>query len=260
MADRPGIATSNIRIANILILGGTSEARHLAKALSGHPVRVITSLAGRTSRVPDLPGEIRIGGFGGAAGLSRYLAVEDIACLVDATHPFAESISRNATLACAEWQTPKLRLERPPWEPVREDLWHRAASLAEAARLITGLGRRVLLTVGSNDLAAFRDVTGPELLARMIEPPPPETLPAGCQILLERGPFDQAHEKALLSARKIDLIVTKNSGGNMTYAKLQAARELGIPVLMIDRPAPQPGPTAGSVAEALDWLQKKLDF
>ena len=249
MPDRPAI----------LILGGTAEARRLAATLAARPVRVITSLAGRTSAPKDLPGEIRIGGFGGVTGLSRYLAVEDITCLVDATHPFAETISRNATLACAEWQVPKLRFERAAWKPVRGDQWHHAPDLESAARILPTLGQHALLTVGSHDLAFFRLVTGAALTARMIETPPPETCPDNCRILLERGPFDPPHEKALLSGLEIDLLVTKNSGGDMTSAKLQAARELGIPVLMVDRPAPQPGPLTRSVAEATDWIDKLLD-
>ncbi|WP_115937987.1 cobalt-precorrin-6A reductase [Aestuariispira insulae] len=244
----------------ILILGGTGEARDLAAKLSELPVRVITSLAGRTRKPADIPGEIHAGGFGGVAGLSRFLAVEDINLVVDATHPFAEKISRNAMLACAEWQVARLRLERPAWQPQPGDHWLHAASLEEAARLLPSLCKRPLITVGSNDFHFFRDVQGVEIFARMIEEPPFAERPPKCQLILERGPFDHTHEMALFSRHRIDLLVTKNSGGSMIDAKLDAARERGLPVLMIDRPVALPGPCATTATEALDWLKTKLDF
>lgn len=244
----------------ILILGGTSEARTLAAKLSQLPVRVITSLAGRTKRPAEIPGEIHTGGFGGIAGLSRFIAVEDIHLVVDATHPFAEQISRNAMLACAEWQVERLRLERPAWQPQPGDQWIHAGNLEDAARLLPTLCKRPLVTVGSNDFHFFRDIHGPEIYARMIEEPPFDERPPSCHILLERGPFDHTHEMALFSRHEIDLLVTKNSGGTMIDAKLDVARERGIPVLMIDRPAALPGPRAATAAEALDWLKMKLDF
>ena len=242
------------RVTRILILGGTAEAAELARACTALPgLEVISSLSGRT-RVPGLPpGEVRIGGFGVAAGLARFLAERPIDRVIDATHPFAARIGANAEQACREAGVPRLRLLRPPWTREPGDRWMEAADLAEAARRLPRLGCRVFLTVGHQDLGAF---AGLDLwfLVRTIEPP--AVLPLRhAQWLGGRGPFALEHELALLRAHAIDVLVTKASGGAATYAKLVAARQLGLPVVMVRRPPPPPGPVVHSIEAALVWLE-----
>jgi precorrin-6A/cobalt-precorrin-6A reductase len=243
------------KATRVLILGGTAEAVALAETSAARPgVEVISSLAGRT-RTPTLPpGEVRTGGFGGAEGLARFLIEGGIHRLIDATHPFAARISAHAEEACRRTQVPRLRLLRPPWQREPNDRWIDVADLAEAARRLPRLGRRVFLTVGHRDLEAF---AGLDLwfLVRTIEPPK-TTLPLFRAVhwLAGRGPFAVEDELKLFRAHDIDVLVTKASGGDATYAKLVAARRLGLPVVMIRRPPPPPGPVVGSVEAALAWL------
>lgn len=245
------------RRVRLLILGGTAEAVDLATACAARPaLEVISSLAGRT-RAPGLPpGEVRVGGFGGAGGLARFLVERGIDVVVDATHPFAAQMGAHAEQACREAGVPRLRLLRPPWVAVSGDRWIEVADLAEAAELLPALGRRVFLTVGQRDLEAFARL---DLwcLVRTIEPPGVLPLRHG-QWLAGRGPFAVADELALFQAYAIEALVTKASGGGSTYAKLVAARHLGLPVVMVRRPAPPPGPVVGSVAAALAWLAGHL--
>ncbi len=239
----------------LLILGGTAEAVELARACAARSnVVVISSLAGRT-RAPSLPpGEVRIGGFGGVAGLVRFLADRAIDRVIDATHPFAVRIGAHAALACRETGVPRLRLLRPPWTREPGDQWTEVADLTEAAQRLPGLGRRVFLTVGHQDLEAF---AGTDLwfLVRTVDAPGALPLRQG-QWLAGRGPFAVEDELALLRAHGIDVLVTKASGGAATYAKLAAARQLGLPVLMVRRPPPPPGPVVDSVEAALAWLEQ----
>ncbi|MEU9878522.1 cobalt-precorrin-6A reductase [Streptomyces phaeochromogenes] len=221
---------------HVLVLGGTTEARELAASLAARPgVRVTTSLAGRVSRPGALDGEVRVGGFGGAEGLAQWLRAEHVDVVVDATHPFATGITENAARAAAATGVPAVVLRRPGWAPVPGDRWHPAASLAEAAALLPPLGRRVFLTTGRLGLAAF--VREPELhyLVRSVEPPEPP-MPRHTEVLLARGPFTVESETALLRDHRIDVLVTKDSGGSATSAKLTAARELGLPVVVVHRP------------------------
>lgn len=224
-----------MRAERILILGGTREARELAAILTEEGFSVITSLAGVTGN-PVLPvGETRRGGFGGATGLLRYLQSERIAAVVDATHPFAAQISAHAHEACGAARLPLIRLERPAWQPVEGDRWTRVFSAAEAAGVLAS-GARVLLTIGRKEVAPFLlrgDITG---IARMIEPPS-LALPPGWALLLQRPPFTVAAERQLIRDQAISWLVTKNAGGAETEAKLIAARELGLPVIMMERPA-----------------------
>ncbi|MBL7253864.1 cobalt-precorrin-6A reductase [Paractinoplanes lichenicola] len=214
----------------VLILGGTSEARALAAALPG--MTVISSLAGRTSS-PLLPaGSVRIGGFGGASGLADYLRTERIDVLVDATHPFAARISAHAAAAAVLVGLPLIVLRRPGWTEQDGDVWHRVRDLDEAAILLPRLGRRVFLTTGRQGIAAFAEVDA-WFLARSVEPPAPP-MPERLEVLLDRGPFTLEGERRLLAAHRIDVLVTKDSGG--PDAKLAAARERGIPVVMVNRP------------------------
>ncbi len=219
----------------ILILGGTSEGAAAARRLAASGVAVVTSFAGRTAAPPALPGQVRVGGFGGLAGLAGYLVAEGITRVIDATHPFAMAISQQARLACAELGLPLQRLERPLWTKHPGDRWHWADDPAMAARLAPGLGRRILLTVGIGSLAAFAKSGGPLYVVRLIAAP--RRLPLrDYRIVLGRGPFPLVDELALMRAFRIDLLVTKASGGAATEAKIVAARQLGIPVLLIRRP------------------------
>ena len=238
----------------VLILAGTSEAAALAEACAGRgDLEVISSLAGRTAAPRALPGEVRVGGFGGAAGLERFLRAQAIDRLIDASHPFAAQIGRHAAAACRAAGVPRLRLLRPPWPKLADDRWHEVATLAEAARLLPEIGQRAFLTVGHKELAAFAGVPRVWFLIRTIEPP--AGVPLRRALCLQaRGPFALADELALLRAHRIDVLVTKASGGEATYAKLAAARALGLPVIMLRRPPPPAGPVVSSVAAALAWL------
>jgi precorrin-6A/cobalt-precorrin-6A reductase len=239
----------------LLILGGTAEAVELAKACATQPgLEVISSLAGRT-RTPGLPpGEVRIGGFGGAGGLACFLRARGIDRVIDATHPFAVRIGAHAEQACREAAVPRLRVLRPPWTRGPGDHWIEVADLAEAARRLPELGRRVFLTVGQQDLGAFAGLDQ-WFLVRSIEPPGVLPLRHG-EWLAGRGPFAVENELARLRAYAIDVLVTKASGGAATYAKVAAARQLGLPVVMVRRPPPPPGPVADSVEAALAWLER----
>ncbi|ANE80706.1 cobalt-precorrin-6A reductase [Mycobacterium adipatum] len=235
----------------VLLLGGTGEARALAARL--HPdIPVISSLAGR---VPDpaLPvGEVRIGGFGGAAGLAQWLRGNGITAVVDATHPFAATITANAAQAAARVGLPHLVLARPAW-PDGDAI--AVGSDTEAAEVVARRGyRRVFLTTGRSGTAAFRD-SDAWFLIRAVTAPEDELLPAHREVLLSRGPYRVEGERKLLREFGIDALVTKNSGGAMTRAKLQAAAETGIPVVMVSRPALPAGVrVVNSVDGAVDWL------
>lgn len=223
--------------AHVLILGGTTEARRLAAELAGRPgLRTTTSLAGRVTRPAALDGAVRTGGFGGADGLADWLRAHRVDALVDATHPFAGTITANAVRAAAATGVPLVVLRRPGWRPGPGDRWHDAGSPAGAAAALPGLGRRVFLTTGRLGLAAFAHLADLHFLVRSVEPPEPP-LPPDTDVLLARGPFTVEGETDLLRAHRIDVLVTKDSGGAATAAKLTAARELGLPVVVVRRPA-----------------------
>ncbi|WP_283137634.1 cobalt-precorrin-6A reductase [Rhizohabitans arisaemae] len=244
---------------NVLILGGTAEARALAAVLAEDPrLHVVSSLAGRVTN-PRLPvGEVREGGFGGAGGLADWLLAHRIDAVIDATHPFAARMTASAAeavrLARPGPGVPLLILRRPGWTEGPGDDWRRTASLAAAAELLPALGRRVFLTTGRRSLPVFAPLDGLWFLARSVDPPEPP-FPANLEVLLSRGPFTPDGELALLRGHRIDVVVTKDSGGAMTTAKLVAARELGLPVVMVERPpAPPRVPSVRTVAEAVAWL------
>jgi precorrin-6A/cobalt-precorrin-6A reductase len=241
----------------VLILGGTSEAAGLARACAGRSdLRVISSLAGRTRTPAALPGEVRIGGFGGSEGLRRFLIKDAIGRVIDATHPFAARMASNAEIACRELNVPRLRLLRPPWQAQTGDRWILAGDMAEAAAALPALGRTALITVGQGDLEALAHLRDVRLVVRTIEPPDRQAL-CDAVWLSGRGPFRLEDEIGLLRAHRIDVLLTKASGGDATYAKLAAARLLGLPVLMVRRPPPPPGPIVESVAAALAWLERE---
>lgn len=246
---------------HVLILGGTTEARELARELAGErSLRVTSSLAGRVAR-PRLPaGEVRVGGFGGPEGLARWLREHRVDWLIDATHPFAGTISFNAATAAGDVHLPLLALRRPGWVAGPGDRWHDVASLRDAAAVLPALGGRVFLTTGRTGLAAFR---GPALdplwfLVRSVDPPEPP-LPPRVHVLLDRGPFTVDGESRLLRSHAIDVLVTKDSGGSATSAKLTAARAAGIPVVVVRRPPVPPGvAVADGVAGAAAWVRALL--
>ncbi len=243
----------------VLILGGTQDAFQLAEQLAPiEGIEVISSLAGRTQS-PRLPkGEVRTGGFGGAEGLARYLRDERISRLVNATHPFAERISANANAAARSTGVPMMRLLRPAWTAHPEDRWMAARDAMEAAELCRRQGGRIFLTLGSGELDAFAGIHNAHFLVRMVDVP--DRLPLrDYQTIAARGPFSLQDELRLLIDRHIGLLVAKNSGGDATYAKIEAARRLGLPVIMIERPpiALDPrSPAVASVADALAWVRE----
>jgi precorrin-6A/cobalt-precorrin-6A reductase len=242
-------------MATVLVLGGTGEARALAAALDGAGgTRVISTLAGRVAN-PRLPaGEVRVGGFGGPDGLAAYIGAEGVHAVVDATHPFAERMSWSAFAACAQTATKLLRLERPPFHRDPAIDWREVGSLDEAAGLLPQAGRRVFLTTGRQGLGAFSGIADAFFLIRCVDAPDPQVLPPDRAVVLDRGPFTLAGELALIDRHALDVLITKDSGGEMTQAKLAAARRRGLPVIVVARP-PRPGvPTVQTVEEALAWL------
>jgi len=241
----------------VLILGGTAEARALAEALEDAGVPAVSSLAGRVAR-PRLPvGEVRIGGFGGPEGLACWLGDRDVLAVVDATHPFAQRISASAATATATAGVPMVRLERPGWEAGDGDRWHWVDDLPQAAAALRGLGaRRVLLTTGRQGLTAFAGEEASWFLIRCVDPPQTE-LPPHHEVLLDRGPYTLPGELALIDRHAIDVLVTKDSGGPLTEAKLAAARARGLPVLVVRRPPRPDVPTVRTVAEAAAWARRQ---
>lgn len=236
----------------MLVLGGTGEARRLATALAEEGVEVLSSLAGRVADPLLPPGEVRIGGFGGTAGLTAWLQANPVRALVDATHPFAATMTASAVAAAALTGIPLLRLQRPGWCPEPGDDWRWVDSMERAADAVTEFGS-VFLTTGRKSLDAFAGVTA-RCLVRSVDPPSPP-LPERTVVVLARGPFTVEEEVALMREHHVEVVVTKDSGGDMTAAKLAAARALKIPVVVIRRPPAPPGiPVVATVEEALAWV------
>lgn len=237
----------------MLVLGGTGEARRLASALVDEGIDVVSSLAGRVA-APLLPaGEVRTGGFGGVDGLAAWLRANPVAAVVDATHPFAATMSASAAAAAARTGIPLLRLQRPGWAPGAGDDWRWVDSLEQAAAAVAGFGS-VFLTTGRQSLAAFAGL-GARCLVRSVDPPEPP-LPERTVVVLARGPFTVDDELALMREHAVEVVVTKDSGGAMTAAKLAAARALGIPVVLVRRPpAPAGVPQVPTVEDALAWVR-----
>jgi len=246
----------------LLILGGTAEAAALARVVPqrfGAGLAAVTSLAGRTEHPGPLPGEVRIGGFGGAEGLADYLRSAGIDLLIDATHPFADRISAHARLAAEAASVPRLVLERPPWRRHPLDRWIEVETLEDAASAVERLGRRCFLTLGAGALAAFARTAQVHFVVRLIDPPKAPLPLASHEIVLGRGPFALAEEALLLRRHRIDVLAAKASGGSATEAKLIAARRSSLPVVMLRRPKPEPGPRVDSVEDAIAWLARELD-
>jgi precorrin-6A/cobalt-precorrin-6A reductase len=242
------------RLTRVLILGGTTEARLLASALVDR-FDVVSSLAGRTSKPLEIAGQVRIGGFGGVDGLVRYLGEERVDVVVDATHPFADTMTGHAVEAAARAGVPFLVLRRPGWVEAVGDDWKRVRDLTEAAAEIPRLGDRVFLTTGRQSVAVFAALDDVWFLSRSVELPS-EPMPKQLEVVLDRGPFTLDGELRLMREHRINVLVTKDSGG--TAPKLAAARELGIPVVMVDRPPNLDAPAVATVEEAVEWLETDL--
>ena len=247
----------------ILILGGTGEATRLARLLASRAeFDMVTSLAGRTRRPAAIPGRVRTGGFGGVEGLSAYLASERVDAVVDATHPYAEAISRHAACACGALGIPRVQLWRPAWSALEGDRWLRVANPGAAAEAVAEApvseNGCVFLSTGAGDVQAFGNLRTVRFLVRLVDAPPAPLPLAKCELIVDRGPFAVADERKLFREHRVELLVSKNSGGTATYPKLVAARELRIPVVMIDRPDPVPeGRRVETVEEALGWLAQQ---
>jgi precorrin-6A/cobalt-precorrin-6A reductase len=246
-------------VLRILILGGTTEASNLARLLAGdRRFDPILSLAGRTATPASQPLPMRIGGFGGVDGLMRWLDEHAIAAVLDVTHPYAARISANAILACRRLGLPLGSVVRPPWTEQPGDEWRSVASAEAAASALADMHRppRVFLSLGRTELGAFAAAPQHDYLARTIEAPQDAVQPARIRFLLQRGPFDRQAEAEWLATEKIDIIVSKNSGGAATYGKIDAAREAGLPVIMIQRPDKPQGEQLGGPKEAIAWLER----
>jgi len=243
---------------HLLILGGTAEARILAEraiAVFGERLHVTTSLAGRTRAPAALAGEVRRGGFGGPEGLAAYLRHTAIDMVIDATHPFATQISPAASRACRDTSVPLLLLARPGWSPEPGDRWIEVGSAVEAATILPTLGRCAFLTIGHAEIEAFAGVVDVHFVVRLVDPPA-TPLPLGSyQLIIARGPFAPDAEGRIMVQHAIDVVVAKASGGDATAAKLMAARQLAIPVLMLRRPEKTHTNRVGSVDEALSWIE-----
>jgi precorrin-6A/cobalt-precorrin-6A reductase len=245
-------------MARILILGGTTEASALARLIAAHGRFDATlSLAGRTASPAAQALPMRVGGFGGVDGLARWMEREAIAAVVDATHPYAVRISANAVAACTRLQVPLASILRAAWTKRDGDRWTQVGSAEAAAGLLArqAQAHRVFLSLGRLELGAFAHAPQHDYLARLIDPPSGITLPPRIRLISARGPFDKPAEARLLQAERIELIVSKNSGGAATYAKIEAARQAGVPVILIARPDKPHGAVLHSPEQALAWLE-----
>ena len=243
----------------VLILGGTTEASELTRLLAADKRFDATiSLAGRTANPKAQPVATRIGGFGGPDGLVAWLKQNATQAVIDATHPYADQISSNAVAACARLAMPLASIVRPAWQPEPGDNWLPVASAEAAADALGPTPRRVFLTLGRLELGAFAGRPHHHYIARTIDPPGDVALPPDIKMLSGRGPFDIQAETALLTQEKVDVLVSKNSGGTATYAKIEATRHLGIPVVMVARPLKLRGDAVENAEAAMIWLEQLL--
>ncbi|MCJ8141967.1 cobalt-precorrin-6A reductase [Ancylobacter sp. A5.8] len=253
--DTPSGSNARLRV---LVLGGTGEARRLAEALAARPAfEANVSLAGRTRNPLVLALPTRTGGFGGVEGLVAYLEAERIDALIDATHPFAAIMSAHAAEAARIAGVPLLALARPQWEPLPGDIWREAASLAEALTALGAAPRRVFAALGRNEVQALEAAPQHHYLIRSIDPVEARLDLPSAAYIEARGPFAEQDERDLLTGHRIDAVLAKNSGGPETYAKIAAARALGIEVMMITRPARPAVESVADVEAALTWLERR---
>ncbi len=237
-----------------MILGGTTEASALCKAVHLEGLQATLSLAGRVERPIQTPIPMRIGGFGGAEGLVDYVNSQSITHIVDATHPFAAQMSANACRASAETGVPLVAMSRPPWDEQSGDNWHRVPDIAAANDWLNGATRRVMLAVGRMHLDAFLPNAQNFYLLRLVDPPKEPLKFPQHHIIVSRGPFLAKDDCKLMQEFEIELVVSKNSGGTGAYSKIEAARKLGLPVLIIDRPSLHYREEVRTVAEVLSWI------
>jgi precorrin-6A/cobalt-precorrin-6A reductase len=246
-------------MAKVLILGGTTEARRLAERLAQRPgLDVTLSLAGRTASPVAHAVPIRIGGFGGAEGLADYLAAERVDALIDATHPYANIISKNAAAAARNAAVPCVALRRPPWSAVAGDRWIEVSDARAAVDAIGPVGRNVFVTIGRNELAPFASAPQHRYLIRSVDSVEPPLPVPHVTYITARGPFSEASDCALMTQHKIEVVISKNSGGTAAYGKIAAARALGIEVIMLRRPPAPDAPGVSTVEDALAWLDHAL--
>lgn len=251
--------TGSARIKRILILGGTAEARRLTEALAGrNDLAVTLSLAGRTAQPLPQAVPVRRGGFGGSDGLAAYLRDEGIEFLIDATHPYAATISANAARAATLARVPLLALRRPPWTKGAGDIWIEAASIEDAVQALGKAPRRVFLALGRKELAPFAAAPQHAYLVRSVDPVDPPLAVPHAIYLTARGPFTEKEDRALLERYAIETIVAKNSGGDATYGKIRAARALHLPVVMLKRPALPEVASVATVEDVLAWLDHAI--
>jgi precorrin-6A/cobalt-precorrin-6A reductase len=245
----------------ILILGGTAEARALAGRLAPRADLAVTlSLAGRTASPAPQPVPVRSGGFGGPEGLADYLTGARIDALIDATHPYAAAISANAVRAAQRAGVAFLALQRPPWQRIAGDQWIEVADAAGAVTVLGNAARRVFVALGRNELAPFVQAPQHHYLIRSVDPVDPPLCVPHAAYITGRGPFEEADERALMVEWRIELLVSKNSGGEASYGKIAAARALGLPVIMLRRPAPPRAPGVATIGDVLAWLDHAETF
>jgi len=244
---------------HILILGGTTEARKVGQHLAARTdIAATLSLAGRTTSPSAQAVPVRRGGFGGIAGLTQYLRDNSIDALIDATHPYAPTISAHALRAASQTKTPMIALCRPPWRAVAGDRWVEVLDADEAVRTLGIEPRNVFLALGRQEIAPFASAPQHHYLIRSVDPVDPPLAVPHARYVLARGPFEEEEERVLLLAHSIDVLVAKNSGGLATYGKIAAARLLGIPVMFLRRPPELPVQRVATVGEAIAWLDHVL--
>ena len=239
---------------NLLILAGTTEATALARAVAERGITGTVSFAGRVERPLRQPLPQRVGGFGGTAGLSQYLRDNHVTHVIDATHPFAVQMSRNAVEACMKARVPLIALTRPEWQAQAGDRWQRVPDIAGAVAALDRPRAHIMLAVGRMHLAAFAPNLQHRYLLRLVDPPKHPLPFPDAEVIVDRGPFDEASDRALMEQHGIELVVSKNSGGTGAYAKIAAARALGLPVVMIDRPAPPLRTEVHEINAVFDWI------
>jgi precorrin-6A/cobalt-precorrin-6A reductase len=240
----------------VLLLGGTTEAAAMAHALSGAGIAAIYSYAGRTRAPVVQPIATRTGGFGGVQGLVAYLAREQITHVIDATHPFAAQMSRNAVDACAQTVTPLIALERPAWIATDADLWTQVPDLDAAVSILPDEPWTVFLAIGRQTVDAFAVKPQHGYILRLVDELQGSLPLPSATVIVARGPFDLETDLALMRDHGVDLIVAKNAGGAGAEAKLIAARRLGLPVIMIDRPFVPDRHRVDDVGQVMDWLHQ----
>jgi len=237
-----------------LILGGTTDANLLAVATARAGIDAVYSYGGRTRAPADQPLPVRSGGFGGVSGLADYLRREAITHVIDATHPFAAEMSRNAIAACAQTTTPLIALERAPWDKTSGDRWIEVADVVSAVATLPDSRANVFLAIGRQHIAPFGTRPQHAYTLRFVDPPEQALPLPDAEIIVSRGPFTLEGELEMMRARRIEWIVARNSGGTGARAKVDAARVLGLPVIMITRPLLPERPRVESVSEVMQWL------